>query len=91
MSQIQVEHHVSPAKLDTLAVDSWPIWSKEISTFDWHYDSEEICYILEGEAIVTPTGGEPVTIKRGDLVHFPAGMSCVWEIVEDIEKHYTFK
>lgn len=91
MAKIQVEHQVSPAKLDTMGVDGWPIWSKEVSRFDWHYDSEEICFILEGEAIVTPEGGEPVRIGRGDLVHFPAGMSCVWEITAPIEKHYTFK
>ncbi len=91
MPEINIEHHVSPAKLDAMGVDGWPLWRKEVSRFDWHYDNEEICYILEGEAIVTPKGGEPVTIGRGDLVHFPAGMSCEWEITADIEKHYTFK
>ena len=90
MSGITIEHQVSPAKLDTMSVDAWPIWSKEASTFDWSYDQEEICYILEGKAIVTPTEGEAVTIQRGDLVRFPAGLNCTWEIVEDIEKHYTF-
>jgi len=90
MTAITIEHNVSPAKLDIMAVDRWPTWSKEESTFDWHYDQEEICYILEGMAIVTPSGGEPVTIQRGDLVRFPAGMDCTWEIREAIEKHYTF-
>ena len=91
MPQITIEHNVSPAKLDAMSIDSWPVWSKEVSTFDWTYDATETCYILEGEAIVTPTNGEPVTIQRGDLVQFPAGMSCVWQITEDIEKHYLFK
>ena len=91
MQQIHVEHHTSPVKLEAMGVDGWPIWEKEVSRFDWHYEREEICYILEGEAIVTPDGGEPVTISRGDIVHFPAGMFCVWEITAPIEKHYTFK
>jgi len=91
MLRIHIEHNVSPVKLDTLAVDSWPVWSKEQSRFDWHYEQEEICYILEGEAIVTPENGTAVTITRGDLVHFPAGLTCVWEVTEPIEKHYTFK
>lgn len=90
MADITIEHNVSPAKLDIMAVDSWPIWSKEASKFDWNYDQAEICYILEGKAIVTPQGGEPVTIQRGDLVRFPVGMDCTWEILEAIEKHYTF-
>lgn len=91
MQKISVEHHASPAKLDILGVDSWPVWNKEVSRFDWHYEREEVCYILDGEAVVTPNEGEPVTITRGDLVHFPAGMACVWEITVAIEKHYTFK
>jgi len=91
MSGITIEHNVSPVKLDAMDVDCWPIWSKEISTFDWTYDAEELCYILEGEAIVTPAGGEPVSIQRGDLVNFPAGMNCTWQITEDIEKHYILK
>jgi uncharacterized cupin superfamily protein len=90
MPEITIEHNVSPAKLDTMHVDSWPIWTKEISTFDWHYDQEEICYVLEGEAIVTTKAGETVTIQRGDLVRFPAGLDCTWQITEDLEKHYTF-
>ena len=90
MSGITIEHNVSPAKLDAMGVDGWPIWEKEVSTFDWHYDREEICYVLEGEAVVTPKSGEAVTIQRGDLVRFPASLDCTWQIVEAIEKHYIF-
>ena len=86
---ITIEHKVSPAKLDVLYVDDWPVWSKEISEFDWQYDSNETCYIVEGKAIVTPENGEPVTIETGDMVNFPKGLKCVWKIIEPIEKHYT--
>lgn len=91
MNEITIEHNVSPAKLDAMNVEAWPIWSKEISTFDWSYDQTEVCYVLEGEVIVTPTDGEAVTITEGDLVTFPAGMSCIWEVKSPIRKHYTFK
>jgi uncharacterized protein len=91
MSQITIEHNVSPAKLDAMHVDSWASWSKEATTFEWHYDTAELCYILEGEAVITPDGGEAVTIQRGDLVQFPAGMSCTWRITEAMEKNYIFK
>ena len=90
MSGITIEHNVSPVKLDAMSIDSWPVWKKEVSTFDWHYDQEETCYILEGEAVVTPKSGEPVTIQRGDLIRFPAGLDCTWQIIEAIEKHYIF-
>lgn len=91
MSKITIEHNVSPAKLDAMHVDSWASWNKDISTFEWTYDTDEMCYILEGEAVITPNGDEPVTIQRGDLVTFPAGMSCTWQITEDMEKNYIFK
>ena len=77
-------------KLDIMGVFDWPIWRKEVSTFTWHYDKTETCYILRGHFIVTPDGGEPEEFKRGDLITFPAGMSCTWEILKDVEKHYTF-
>lgn len=34
-----------------------PTWGCEISEFDWHYDSEEICWLTEGEVTVTYDGG----------------------------------
>ncbi len=77
-------------KLDALGVSNWPIWTKEASEFPWHYDEKETCYILEGQVFVTPQGGEAVEINAGDLVEFPAGMSCVWRIAKDIRKHYKF-
>lgn len=91
MTEITIEHNVTPIKLDAMDVDCWPIWKKEISTFEWSYDTDEVCYILEGAAVITPADGEPVNIERGDLVRFPAGMTCTWQITEDIEKHYLLK
>ncbi len=90
MDPILVEHNPSPMKLDVIGVYDWPIWNKEPSTFPWTYDQKETCYLLEGEAVVTPDGGAPVTIIEGDLVTFPAGMSCTWEIRRPVSKHYRF-
>lgn len=87
---ILVEHKPSPAKLEVLGVDDWPIWTREPGTFPWRYTQAETCYILRGRFRVTPDGGEPVDLQRGDLIRFPAGMSCTWEIQEQVEKHYRF-
>lgn len=57
---------------------------------DVRYDTQETCYFLEGDVIVTPNGGQPVQMGKGDLVTFPAGMSCTWEIRSDVKKHYIF-
>ncbi len=78
-------------KLEALGVKNWPTWSKEVSTFPWDYSSQEIAYILEGEVTVTPNnGGAPVSFGAGDLVTFPAGLSCVWEVKKALRKHYQF-
>ena len=90
MSRIVVEHTPTPEKLEQLGVTRWPTWSKEVSTFPWTYGDPETAYVLEGEVVVTPDGGEPVTFGKGDLVFFPAGMSCTWEVRKALRKHYRF-
>ncbi len=88
MTQITVESNPAVGKLDVLGVDDWPIWESEVKVFDWTYDEKETCFILEGEVVVTPEGGEPVTLKRNDLVTFDAGLRCVWDVRAPIRKHY---
>ena len=90
MKKIQIERNPDENRLKQLGVKYWSIWSKEISEFPWEYDTDEMCYLLEGHVIVTPDGGEPVEIQKGDLVTFPAGMSCTWKITEPIRKHFNF-
>ena len=70
---------------------SWPIWEKEISRFNWHYDETEECYLLEGKAVVDTDDGEKVQFSKGDFVTFPKGLSCVWEIKEPVKKHYNLR
>jgi len=90
MNKIKVEHQPDPAKLIALGVFEWGIWEKEESEFPWLYDAEETCYLLEGEVIVTSDDGISVKIEKGDLVVFPAGLSCHWKIIRSVRKHYNF-
>ncbi|MFH1810740.1 MAG: cupin domain-containing protein [Pseudomonadota bacterium] len=87
---IQVVKKAGDKLLADRDVRAWPIWTKEVSTFPWTYDEAETCYFLEGEVIVTPDGEEPVAMGQGDLVTFPAGMRCTWEIRKAVRKHYCF-
>lgn len=87
---IQIERQPSQERLQQLRVLSWPIWTKAVSEFPWTYDDQETCYFLEGEVTVTPSGGEPQQVGKGDLVVFPAGLSCTWKITQDVRKHYSF-
>ncbi|MDP8216851.1 MAG: cupin domain-containing protein [Candidatus Kaelpia imicola] len=82
---------VAGEELKNLGVDSWGSWSCDISEFDWKYDSDERCYIQEGRVIVTTEEGEKVEINKGDLVLFPKGLKCSWNILEPIKKVYRFE
>ncbi len=88
--QIKVERNATDSRLQELCVRSWPIWTKEPSTFPWTYDEQETCYFLEGDVVVTPEGGLPVAMGRGDLATFPAGMQCTWDVRSAVRKHYRF-
>ena len=68
----------------------WPIWSCEISKFDWEYLEEEHCFVIEGEVIVT-TKNNHVNISKGDYVIFPKGLKCHWDVIKPIRKYYDFK
>lgn len=88
MMKIKVEK-LPAAELENRQITDWPIWTCEPSTFDWHYDQQEECYILEGEVTVK-TADEEVTIKPGDFVTFPEGLDCEWIVNKPIRKHYSF-
>jgi len=87
MAKIKVEKP-SKEKLKELGVESWGIWECDSSTFDWQYPADETAYVLEGNVKVKEEGGEEVEFGAGDLVFFPKGLKCVWEVKEKIKKRY---
>ncbi len=90
MSRIEIRKP-SQEDLERRGVRSWPVWEKEVSRFDWHYDETEECYLLEGRVVVETEDGESVEFGRGDFVTFPKGLSCVWDVREPVKKHYSFR
>ena len=68
---------------------AWPVWECAPSKFDWEYDKEEHCYVLEGEVRVEGADNT-VDIVAGDYVIFSKGLKCVWEVKKAIKKHYSF-
>ena len=84
---------ISPSpesKVMELGIKSWPIWTCEASSFYWSYNEKETCLLLEGKVTVTPEGGRPIKFNAGDLVTFPAGMNCRWDVHQAVRKHYRF-
>lgn len=90
MMPVMIEEGAPEDRLEALGVRGWPVWGCEVSGFPWSYEQREVCYILEGRAVVTPDDGAPVEISAGDLVVFPKGMSCRWDVLEPVRKHYRF-
>lgn len=78
-----------PTENEKKTASSWPVWTKEVSTFPWHYDEKETCLILEGEVTVKTAEGE-MSFKRGDWVIFSEGLDCTWDIKKPVRKHYKF-
>ena len=89
MGQIKKERP-SQARLAELGVEGWSPWECEPSTFDWEYGDDETCYVLEGQVRVKTPAGEEVEFGAGDLVRFPKGLKCTWEVVRKIRKVYRF-
>ena len=89
MEKSVIIERLSKEELEKRGVFSWSIWTKEISTFDWYYDSQEQCYFLEGEVVVETNEGN-YEIKAGDFVTFKQGLECKWNVKSPVKKHYNF-
>ena len=89
MGKVKVE---KPTKegLEKLGVDKWSKWECDVKKFDWEYDENETFYVLEGKVKVKTDGGEEVEFEKGDLVTFPKGVKCTWDVKERIRKVYKF-
>eukprot|EP00188_Purpureofilum_apyrenoidigerum_P001743 Plantae.Rhodophyta-Purpureofilum_apyrenoidigerum.ctg19902.p2 GENE.Plantae.Rhodophyta-Purpureofilum_apyrenoidigerum.ctg19902~~Plantae.Rhodophyta-Purpureofilum_apyrenoidigerum.ctg19902.p2 ORF type:complete len:124 (+),score=21.77 Plantae.Rhodophyta-Purpureofilum_apyrenoidigerum.ctg19902:194-565(+) len=89
--KIEIIRQADEVTINKLGCRSWPTWGCEASKFPWTYDENEKCLLLKGEVTVTPDdGGEAVSFKAGDIVTFPEGMSCTWDVKEAVHKHYQF-
>ena len=88
--KILVTSNCPESTIEALGIKSWPIWTCDVSSFDWAYEDKEICLLVEGEVTVTSRGGQPVYFNAGDLVNFTAGMNSRWDVHKAVRKHYRF-
>jgi hypothetical protein len=68
-------------------ITKWPVWEKEVSEFDWHYDNEEHFYLVEGEVIVS-CQNEKYHLNPGDYVVMRKGIDTHWKVIKPVYKHY---
>jgi len=49
----------------------------------------EYCHITKGRARLTASNGDVIEVQTGDGFVIPNGFEGVWEVLEDMEKHYV--
>ena len=80
---------LSEKEMIEMGVLSWPLWSCNVSEFDWEYSGEESCLFLEGKVEVK-SEFETVALSAGDFAVFPKGLQCRWKVASPVRKHYSF-
>jgi uncharacterized cupin superfamily protein len=86
MKRIKIQK-LSNEQFQNLNIKDWSSWSCEPSVFNWEYTEDETAFIFEGKVLVK-TDTEEVTIQAGDLVEFPSGLKCTWNVIETVRKVY---
>ncbi|ONK63895.1 uncharacterized protein A4U43_C07F20030 [Asparagus officinalis] len=88
---IIVERNPSESRLFELRIKSWPKWSCPPGKFSFKFDAKETCYLLKGKVkVYTKGSSECIEFGAGDLVIFPKGLGCTWDVSASIDKHYKF-
>lgn len=81
---------ISNIEVKEKGILEWDVWEKGQSLFPWVYTSEETCYFIEGRVKVTTMDKKVYNMGKGDLVVFPYGLECTWEIIEPVTKRYIY-
>lgn len=73
-------------------VSDWPVWESPVDSFEWEYSETETAYILEGRVrIESLDGSESIECRKGDLVTFPRGLKCRWQVLDPLRKQYRIE
>jgi uncharacterized protein len=67
------------------------IWESTPGAWRVAYDEWESCTILSGRSVVTPEGGEPITLSAGDTLILEPGFRGVWSVEETTRKTYVIR
>jgi len=79
--------HLSEEEKKNLDIFSWPIQTIDKSIFAMHHETQEECYLLEGEVEMTTANGNKTCFGAGDYVIIPKGYTCICNIKKPVRKH----
>jgi uncharacterized protein len=66
-------------------------WEATPGTYHATYAAYEFVHMIAGRIIITPDGGQPVTVTAGDAFVVEKDFKGTWEIIEAVRKHFDFK
>ncbi len=64
------------------------IWRATAGAWRVSYDETEYCFITKGRARLTEDNGATVEVVLGDGFVIEGGFQGIWEVMDDMEKHY---
>jgi hypothetical protein len=66
-------------------------WECTAGKFQWIFSWDEFVHIIEGEVTIREENGKTITLRRGDLAHFPKGLKTVWHVPNYVRKVFTLR
>src|ERR1700742_3986946 len=74
---------------NTPGVDCMGIWECSPGRWQRTIMEEEFAHFISGSARFIPEEGDPIELKAGDTIWFPANSRGVWDIPENVRKVYV--
>lgn len=65
------------------------LWESTQGVFAFRFEHWEFFHVISGMVVVTPEGGEPMTLRAGDAMVMEPGFTGRWQVVETMLKHYV--
>ena len=68
------------------------LWSCEPGKFEWVFSWDEFVHVMEGEVDITEEEtGNMITLRSGDMTHFPRGMKTYWNVKQAVRKFFVIR
>ena len=65
------------------------LWDCTAGTFEWHYASDEVIHVVDGEATLELENGQLLNLSAGDIAHFSPGTKVTWYVDRYVKKFYV--
>jgi uncharacterized protein len=66
-------------------------WEATVGSWHASYAFYEFVHLIEGRIIITPDGGQPVTLGPGDAFVVEPTFKGTWKVEAPVRKHFCIK